>query len=130
MLDKNISTYNYIFGSLGIAPTRNCTHFLKIGFVVAGGGFYSYYIQRGNKSDKERKIVRKLSFMHTKRFNALFKRWVQFCMGAIPPLPYTFCNHCKINFFYLEDNILFWSLSSAFTSKTWNCKTKVSIFYR
>ena len=26
------------FGSLGIAPTRNCTHFLKIGYVVARGG--------------------------------------------------------------------------------------------
>ena len=35
----------------GIAPT-----FLK---VVAGGGFYSYYIQQGNKSDKEWKILRK-----------------------------------------------------------------------
>ena len=45
--------------SLGIAPTRNCTNFLKIGYVVAGGGFYYYYILKGNKSDKERKIVRK-----------------------------------------------------------------------
>ena len=25
----------------------------KNGFVVAGGGFYSYYIHQGNKSDKE-----------------------------------------------------------------------------
>ena len=31
---------------------------LKIGFLVAGGGFYFYYIHQGNKSDKERKIVR------------------------------------------------------------------------
>ena len=53
-------------GSLGIAPTRNCAHFLKIGFVVAGGGVYSYFIQQGNKSDKEMKILRKkLSSMHT-----------------------------------------------------------------
>ena len=29
--------YNNLLGSLGIAPTRNCTYFLKIGFVVAGG---------------------------------------------------------------------------------------------
>ena len=70
-------------GSLGIAPTRICTHFLKIGFVVAGGGLYSYYIHQGNKSDKERKIVRKqLSFMHKKRFNIFSKNrcnflWVQ-----------------------------------------------------
>ena len=59
-------------GSLGIAPMRNCTHFLKNGFVVAGGGFYSYY----NKWDKEMKIVRKkLSFMHTKRLNTFLKYW-------------------------------------------------------
>ena len=46
-------------GSLGIAHTRDCTYFLKIGFVVAGGGSYSYYIHQGNKSAKERKIIRK-----------------------------------------------------------------------
>ena len=52
-------------GSLRIAPTRNCTRFLKIGLVVAEGEFYFYYIHQENKSDKERKIVRKkLSFMH------------------------------------------------------------------
>ena len=34
-------------GSLCIAPRRNCTYFLKIGFVVAGGGFNSYYIHQG-----------------------------------------------------------------------------------
>ena len=45
-------------GSLGIATTRNCIHFLKVAFVVAEGGFYSYYIPQGNKSDKERKIVK------------------------------------------------------------------------
>ena len=66
-------------GSLGITTTRNCTHFLKIGFAIAGGGHYSYYIHQGNKSDKERKIARKkLSFMLTKRFNKSFKIWVHF----------------------------------------------------
>ena len=45
-----------LWGSLSIAPKRNCTHFFKIGFVVAGCGFYFYYIQQGNKSDKERKL--------------------------------------------------------------------------
>ena len=44
---------------VGIAPTRNCNHFLKIGFVIAGGGFYSSYIHQGNRSDKERKLLRK-----------------------------------------------------------------------
>ena len=64
-------------GSLSIASTytRNCTHFLKFGFVIAGGGFFSYYIHQGNKSEKENQIVRKkLSFM-------------QFRVGAIPRLP-------------------------------------------
>ena len=67
----------------GIAPT-----FLEL---VRGlwGGFYSYYIHYGNKLGKERKIIRKkLSFMHTKRFNIVFKRWVQFRVGAIPSLPF------------------------------------------
>ena len=41
--------------------TWYCTHFLKIGFVVAGGWFYSYYIHQGNKSDKGREIFRKKS---------------------------------------------------------------------
>ena len=53
-------------GSRGIAPTLNCTHFLEIGFFVAGGGFYSYYIHKGNKSDKERKIVRKKFYSYKK----------------------------------------------------------------
>jgi hypothetical protein len=41
-----------------------------------------------NKSDNERKIVRKkISFMHSKRFNTFSKRWVQFRVGAISCLP-------------------------------------------
>ena len=51
------------FGSPGITPTRNCTHFLKIGFVVA-------------ESEKERK---KFIFMPIK--------YMQFRVGAIPRLP-------------------------------------------
>ena len=88
-------------GSLGIAPTRNCTHFLKIGFQVAVVGFYSYYIHQGNKSDQEREIVRnKLSFNYTKRSNTFFKRWVQFCVGAIPRLP-NWIKHVSEYFVYL-----------------------------
>ena len=61
--------------SLGIAPTQNCTNFFIIGFLIAGGGFYSYFIYQGNKLDKERNIVRKnLSFRHRKRFNTFSKR--------------------------------------------------------
>ena len=71
-------------GSLGITPTRNCNHFLKIEFVVAESWLNFYYIHQGNKSDKERKIVRKkVSFMHIKRFNTFLLNgcnsvWVQF----------------------------------------------------
>ena len=69
----------------GIGPT-----FLKLGSWSPGAGFYSYYIHQENKSDNERKIVRKkLRFMHTKRFNTFFKRWVQFRVGAIPRVPGT-----------------------------------------
>ena len=56
--------------------------------MVAGGGLYSYYIHQGNKSETERKIVRKkFSFMHTKRFNTFLKRWMQFRVVTIPRLP-------------------------------------------
>ena len=62
--------------------------FTKIIFVVVGGGFYSYYFNQGEKIDKERKIVRKkLSFMHTKRFNNFFNIKAQSRVGAIPRLP-------------------------------------------
>ena len=59
----------------GIAPTL-----VKIGSCFPrGASFYSYHIHQRNKSDKERKIVRKkLRFMHTKRINTFRKRWVQF----------------------------------------------------
>ena len=59
------------FGSIGIAPTQNCTHYLKIGFVVAGGGFSPII------SIKEKIVRKKLSFMHTKIFYTFFKRWMQ-----------------------------------------------------
>ena len=55
--------------------------------MVAGAGFHSYYIHQGNKSNEERKNVRKkLSFMRTKRFDTFFKRLVLFCVGSIPRL--------------------------------------------
>ena len=79
LMMSNVTSIRLIGGSLGIAATRNYAHIPKIGFVVAGGGFYSYYIHQRNISDKERKIVRKkLSFIHTKRFDTyIFKKWVQ-----------------------------------------------------
>ena len=79
----NYYTMNRIGKTLNsLQITWYCTRFLKIIFVVAGSEFYFYYIYRGNKSDKERKIVRKkLSFIDTKIFNSFFKRWVQFRVG-------------------------------------------------
>ena len=53
------------FGSLGIAPTRNCTQFLKISVIPI--------ISTKGINQKERKIVRKkISFMHIKIFNIFF----------------------------------------------------------
>ena len=46
----------HFLGSIGITPTRDCTNFDKIWFVVAGGGFYSYDINQGNKLDKKEKL--------------------------------------------------------------------------
>ena len=52
---------------------------LLIGFMVAGGGFYSYYKLKCIKLDKARNIVRKLSVLWIqKTFNTILK------MGSIP----------------------------------------------
>ena len=63
-----------------IAPT-----FLKLDPCSPGGGFYSYYIPQGNKTDKERKMVRKkLSFISKQKKLIHFLKdgcnsvWVQF----------------------------------------------------
>jgi hypothetical protein len=65
----------------GIAPT-----FLKLDSWADFSP--NTYIHQGNKSDKERKVVRKeLSLMHTKIFNTFLRRWVPFRVGAIPRLP-------------------------------------------
>ena len=66
----------------GIGPT-----FLKLESWSPVGRVYSYYIHQGNKSDKERKIVRKqLFFMHNKIINIFSKIWVQFRVGGISRL--------------------------------------------
>ena len=58
----------------GIAPT-----FLKLDSWLPGAGFYSYYIHQGNKSDKERKIVRKNRVLCILKDKCIFLK-----MGAIP----------------------------------------------
>ena len=54
------------FGSMGshagIEPTQIWTHFLNIGFMVAGGGFSSYYNLQYIKIDKEQINARKKKF--------------------------------------------------------------------
>ena len=59
--EQNVQTNELsdLDSSIGIAPTRDCTHFLQIELLVAEGGFYSYYIyiHQGKRLDKERKIV-------------------------------------------------------------------------
>ena len=78
-----LSFYLFFYGSLRIAPT-----FLISDSWSLEAGFIPIISNKGNKSDKERKNVRKnLSFMHKKKFNTFFKRWVQLCVGAIPRLP-------------------------------------------
>ena len=75
-------------GSLSIAPTRDCTHILKIGFVVAGGGFYSYYNLQCIKLYKENRIKEKKSVSCIqKTFNAVFKNGFNPVLGSIPRLP-------------------------------------------
>ena len=62
-------------GSHSIEPKRDWTHFLKIRFVVAGGGFYSYHKLQCIKLDKEKK----------NQFYAYKKHLTQFLkMGSVP----------------------------------------------
>ena len=70
----------------GIEPTRDWTQVLKIGCLVAGGRFHSYYNLHCIKLDKERKlrIKEKISFMHTNNILTQYLKmgsilcWVQF----------------------------------------------------
>ena len=64
------------------------THFLKIGFVVAGGGFYSYYNLQCIKLDKENRIQeKKWVLCIQKTFNAVFKNGFYPVLGSFPRLP-------------------------------------------
>ena len=50
-----------------------------------GVGFIPIKSTKEINQIKKGKLIEK-SFMHTKRFNTLFQRWVQFRVGAIPRL--------------------------------------------
>ena len=67
----------------GIALT-----FLKLHVRLPGAGFIPIITTKGINQIKEGKIARrKLSFIHTKRFNICFKICLQSRVGAIPRLP-------------------------------------------
>ena len=78
------------FGSMGshagIEPTQNWTNFLKIWFLVTGGG-YSYYNLQYIIWDKEQINVRKKVLSLQKTFNTLFKSGFNPLLRLIPRLP-------------------------------------------
>ena len=56
--------------------------------MVAGGGFYFYYNLQFIKIDKEKKNMReKISLIHTKKSNAIFKNGFNPVLVSIPRLP-------------------------------------------
>ena len=57
----------------GIAPT-----FIKLDLWSPGAGFIPIISTKVINQIKKGKLEEKKSFMHTKRFNTFFKRWVQF----------------------------------------------------
>ena len=73
---NSINTVHLVLHPHGIAPM----YFLKIGFVVAGLGFYSYYIHQGNISDNVRKrkmLCIQKDFIHILK-DGCNSAWVQF----------------------------------------------------
>ena len=80
----------YLFkGSHGIELTWDWTNFLKIVFVIASGGFYSYYNLQCIKFDEEWKNLQKKSYLHIKKtFNAIFKNGFNPVLGWIPRQPF------------------------------------------
>ena len=89
---------------LVLHPHGIISTFLKLDSWSSGAGFYSYYIHQGNKSNKEMETVRKkLYYMHTKRFNTFFKRWVQFHVHYL--LEYSILKALHIS--YYQNNFTF-----------------------
>ena len=82
--------FTWYYTHAELHPREIVTTFLKLNSWSPGLGFIPIIsTKRINQIDQKHwKIARKkLSFMHTKRFNTFFKRWVQFRVGAIPRLP-------------------------------------------
>jgi hypothetical protein len=97
---------NWLICSHGIEPTLDWTHFLKIGFVVAGGGFYSYYDLPCIKLDKRRKECKKTVLCLQKNVIQLLKMgsipcWVQFHAHSLRFLYYNSID-VILNRFHIE----------------------------
>ena len=91
-------------GSHGIEPKRDWTHFLKIGFVVAGGGFYSYYNLQCIKLDKVKESV----LFTQKTFNEVFKNGFNPVLGSIQHLPKrSHLFHITHNLYQYWNNVIF-----------------------
>ena len=85
-VNKKFSLWFPIYYSEGF--TWYCNHtelhpLFLIGYVVAGVGFYSYYIHQGNK-DRKKYCMKKV--LCSQKDIIFFLRWVQFRVGAIPRL--------------------------------------------
>ena len=61
--------------------SRDCTHFLKIRFVVAGGRLYSYYIHQGIKSDNfsRKGLLKKILISHLPFFICFISKILAHC---------------------------------------------------
>ena len=77
-----------VSGSYDIEPTQDWTHFLKIVFGIAGGGFYSYYNLQCIKLYKRKKKFKKCNkFYAYKKYLMFFKNGFNPVLGTIPRLP-------------------------------------------
>ena len=67
----------------GIGPI-----FLKLDSCLPGAGFIPIISTKGMIQIKKNIVRKKFSFMHTKRYNKFFKKWVQYRVGAISRVYY------------------------------------------
>ena len=73
-----VRTKGSIFGSLDIATTRNCTHFLKIGFV----GFILIISTKGINQIKKANCKKEKKFYAYKKIYDIFKNMDAILFGC------------------------------------------------
>ena len=76
-----------VWGSRRIAPTRKCTHFLKLDLWSPRAGFIPIISSKEINQIRKGNCKKKAKFYAYKWCNTFFKRRVQFRVGAIPRLP-------------------------------------------